>query len=94
MGNGKVTPYLGFGGTYFLLDSKHESQRRIEDAWGYYGLAGIDLGLGSSSWGLFLEVMYRNGTASLKGDDLQFSPVEIRFDLTGAVANLGLKYGW
>ena len=92
----KVTPYIGGGGTYFLLDADNDEQGRIEDEWGWYGIVGIDFPIGGN-WKIFLEGLYRDSEATLKGNDLNFaspSEVEAFFDLKGPAANLGVAFTW
>lgn len=92
----KVTPYIGGGGTYFLLDTDNNIQGRIEDEWGWYGIVGVDLPIGAN-WKVFLEGLYRDAEATLKGDNLGFgdpSEVDAFFDLRGPAVNFGVAFTW
>lgn len=92
----KFSPYVGAGGTYFLLDADNDEQGRIEDEWGWYGVVGIDLPVGAN-WKVFIEGMYRDSEATLKGNDLGFddpSVVEAFFDLKGPAVNGGIAFTW
>ena len=92
----KFTPYVGGGGTYYLLDTDNDSEGRIEDEWGWYGIAGLDFPI-ADKWKFFVEAMYRDVEATLKGDNLGFgdpSEVEAFFDLKGPVVNVGIAFYW
>jgi len=94
--NKKVTPYIGGGGTYFLLDANNDEIGRIEDEWGWYAVAGLDLPI-ASNWKLFIEAMYRDAEATVKGDDLGFgnpSVTDAFFDLKGPAVNGGIAFTW
>lgn len=92
----KITPYVGGGGTYFLLDADDDGQGRIEDEWGWYGVVGLDVPVGAN-WKVFIEGMYRDSEATLKGNDLGLidpSEVEAFFDLKGPAVNGGIAFTW
>ncbi len=92
----KVTPYIGGGGTYYLLDADNDEVGRIDDEWGWYGVVGIDLPIGAN-WKLFIEAMYRDAEATLKGNDLGFgnpTVVDAFFDLKGPAVNGGIAFTW
>jgi hypothetical protein len=92
----KITPYIGGGGTYFLLDADNDEQGRIDDEWGWYGVVGLDLPIGAN-WKIFIEAMYRDAEATLKGSDLGFgnpAVVDAFFDLRGPAVNGGIAFTW
>ncbi len=90
----KLTPYLGGGGTYYLLDSTPDSQGRLGDEYGWYGVAGLSLPV-SRNWDVYVEGMWRDAKMTIKGDDLGFGgPVDVGVDLNGPQVNLGLAWSW
>jgi len=90
----KLTPYLGGGGTYYLLDSTPDSNGRVGDEYGWYGLAGLSLPI-AKRWDLYVEGMWRDAKMTIKGDDLGFGgPVDLGVDLNGPQVNLGLAFAW
>jgi len=90
----RVTPYLGGGGTYYLLDPTPDSQRRTGDEYGWYGLAGLSLPI-AARWNVYLEGMWRDAKMTIKGDDLGFgAPVDVGVNLNGPQVNLGLAFTW
>lgn len=90
----KLTPYVGGGGTYFLLDSTPDSKGRIEDEYGWYGVVGLDLPIGKR-WIVYVEGMWRDAKMTIKGNDLGFDPVvDLGVDLNGPQVNLGIGWHW
>jgi outer membrane protein W len=90
----KLTPYVGAGGTYYLLDTKNSRQGRLQDEYGWYGLLGLDLPIGPR-WVIYAEGMWRDAKAALKGDDLGFgSTVDQSINLNGPQVNLGIAFSW
>jgi outer membrane protein W len=51
----ELRPYIGAGGSYALVDF---GTADADDEFGYYGLAGLQIGMFDSG-GLYLEVIYR-----------------------------------
>ena len=90
----KFTPYLGIGGTFYYFDTDKDQYGRLDDEWGWYGLAGIDFPIGPN-WKIYGEVMYRSVDARLKGDDLGFQPtVDEGFSFKGPAAQVGIAWAW
>ncbi|MEE9561474.1 MAG: outer membrane beta-barrel protein [Thermoanaerobaculia bacterium] len=93
---GAVAPYVGGGFSYYMFDLLEIDGPRageIKDEGGWYGLGGVEFALGET-WGFFVEGMYRNVKATLKGDDLGFQPVNTEVDMSGGAVNVGLKFKW
>jgi outer membrane protein W len=90
----RLTPYVGGGGTYFLLDSTPDSKGRIEDEYGWYGVAGLDFPI-AKRWNIYLEGMWRDAKMAIKGNDLGFEPtVDQGVNLNGPQVNLGIAFHW
>jgi len=91
----RLTPYVGGGGTYFMLDSTPDSKGRVGDEYGWYGIAGLDLPVGKR-WSVYLEGMWRDAKMTIKGDDLGGlgGPVDVGVNLNGPQVNLGLALTW
>ena len=90
----KLTPYVGGGGSYFLLDSTPDSKGRIEDEYGWYGVAGLDFPI-ARRWIIYVEGMWRDAKMTVKGNDLGFSPtVDQGVNLNGPQVNLGIGFHW
>lgn len=90
----KLTPYVGLGGTYYLLDSTPDSNARVGDEYGWYGVAGLEFPI-AKRWDLYLEGMWRDAKMTIKGDDLGFGgPVDVGVNLNGPQVNLGISLAW
>lgn len=90
----KLTPYVGGGGTYYLLDSTPDSKGRIGDEYGWYGIAGLQLPI-ARRWDIYLEGMWRDAKMTISGDDLGLGgPVDVGVNLNGPQVNLGLMFAW
>ena len=90
----KLTPYVGGGGTYYLLDSTPDSNGRVGDEYGWYGIAGLSLPI-AKRWDLYVEGMWRDAKMTIKGDDLGLGgPVDLGVDLNGPQVNVGLAFAW
>ena len=90
----KFTPYIGGGGTYYLLDSTPESTERINDEYGWYGVAGLEVPV-AKHWALYFEGMWRDAKMTIKGDDLGLGgPVDTGIDLNGPQGNAGIQFRW
>lgn len=96
LADGRVTPYLGGGGTYYTLsdDLPEDTNNRgyENDEFGYFGELGLDIGLPNRS-SVFIEALYRTGKARLDGDGL-FGLVRQELNLSGVTAHLGLRLNW
>jgi hypothetical protein len=88
---GVVNPYIGGGGTYFILDSDARGVE-IDDELGFYGLAGARFGddVGPA---FFAEAMYRTveASASFRDDDVDFDD-DADIDLDGFAVNAGIVW--
>lgn len=90
----KLTPYLGGGGTYYMLDSTPDSRGRIGDEYGWYGVAGLNFPIGKK-WAVYVEGMWRDAKMAIKGDDFGLDgPVDLGVNLNGPQVNLGLAFSW
>lgn len=85
-------PYIGGGGSYFLLDT---SVGEVDDEVGYYLVAGFEGGGGSV--GFVAEAMYRSVEAQVDVDPEDFDDIDdidfdddVDLDLTGFAANVGI----
>ena len=85
--------FVGGGFSYWIFDQEPPNSGEIKDEGGFYALVGAELTL-TPNWGLFFEGMYRNVSATLKGDDLGFQPVNHELDMSGAAINVGLMFKW
>ena len=89
-----LTPFVGGGGTYFLLDSTPDSQGRINDEYGWYGIAGLDFPF-ASRWGAYLEGMWRDAKMTIRDDGLEpFGPTDVGVSISGPQVNIGIKFFW
>jgi len=90
----KLTPYVGGGGTYYMLDSSPDARARVNDEYGWYGIAGLDFPIGKR-FAVYVEGMWRDAKMSIKGDDLGLGgPVDVGVNLNGPQVNLGLAFTW
>jgi hypothetical protein len=88
------TPFVGGGGTYYLLDSTPDSNGRVNDEYGWYGLAGLDF-MFAERWGAYVEGMWRDAKMTIRGDGFGIGgPVDVGVDLNGPQVNLGIKFAW
>ena len=89
------TPFVGGGGTYYLLDSTPDSHGRINDEYGWYGIAGLDF-IFAERWGVYLEGMWRDAKMTIRGDGFGVGtgPTDLGVDLNGPQVNLGIKFAW
>ena len=89
-----LTPFVGGGGSYFLLDSTPDSDGRINDEYGWYGIAGLDFPF-ADRWGVYLEGMWRDAKMTIRDDGLEpFGPTDVGVSLNGPQVNLGIKFFW
>ena len=90
----RLTPYLGAGGSYYLLDSTPDSKGRVGDEYGWHGIAGLSFPI-APRWNVYLEGMWRDAKMTIKGDDLGLGgPVDVGVDLNGPQINLGIALTW
>lgn len=83
-------PYLGVGGSYYVLD---DSRFEVDDEVGFYGAAGFSVG--SESAAFFAEAIYRSVEATVVDDDLtdEFElDREVALDLDGLSFNAGVRW--
>ncbi|HSN85712.1 MAG TPA: hypothetical protein VL025_03090 [Thermoanaerobaculia bacterium] len=87
-----VSPYLGGGGGYYLLDT---SEFDVDDEVGWYAVAGADFGRQSSGMAFNVEAIYRSMEATVREDadglpgDLD---EEVDLDLGGVGLNAGVVF--
>ena len=93
--DGGFRPYIGGGGSYFLLDSDFGN---ISDELGYYAALGATMGDGAGAE-FFLEGTWRKATAEVELDpeDLEdIDDIEVDdhadLDLDGLGVNLGVRW--
>lgn len=89
--SGVVNPYIGGGGTYFILDSDARGVE-IDDELGFYGVVGARFG-DDQGPAFFAEALYRTveASASFEGDDVDFDS-EADIDLDGFAVNAGIVW--
>ena len=87
---GAVRPYVGGGGSYYLLDSNHGT---VSDEVGYYAMGGVEFGSLSTGPHFFAEAIYRDvtGTVKRRAADETFPDVsgKVKLQLRGVGANAG-----
>ena len=95
-GRSAVRPYLGGGGTYYLLDI---DRGELDDEFGWYGKGGIEFGSGPRGASFFVEAMYRSVEGSLDADPEDFDDIDdvdftdnVDLDLTGFSASAGIVW--
>ncbi len=90
---GSVNPYLGAGGTYYLLDTNTGND--IDDEVGYYGMIGARFGDAQGA-GFFTEILYRKVEATVVNNDLDDFDVDesVSLDLDGFSAIAGFRWSW
>lgn len=86
---GNANPFLGVGGSYYLLDT---DRGLIDDEFGWYAVAGLEVGV-HERWAILFEALYRDVQAEVEGNDLG-DITSIPLDLGGGAANLGLMLRW
>lgn len=88
----RVSPYLGGGAGYYMLDT---SEFDIDDELGWYAVAGADIGGGSSGLGFNVEAIYRSMEATVR-EDADGRPgdidEEVDLDLGGVGLNAGVVF--
>lgn len=83
-------PYVGVGGSYYILDGSHFE---VDNEVGYYGLAGFSAG--GDSVAFFAEAIYRRVEATVTDDDLEDDfdlDNEVDLDLDGLSLNAGVRW--
>lgn len=90
---GAVNPYIGAGGTYYLLDSNVGND--IDDEVGYYGMIGARFGDAQGA-GFFTEILYRKVEATVVNNDLDDFDLDesVSLDLDGFSAIAGFRWSW
>jgi hypothetical protein len=83
----RFQPYLGAGGSYYLLDT---NVFELDDEYGYYGLFGFQVGGGGDGPAFFAEGLYRWVDGTVEGGDLIEDDFEI--DLEGYAINAGVLF--
>lgn len=91
-----VSPYIGGGATYYLLDT---NVGEVDDEAGFYVVGGIRAGGADGGVGFLAEAMYRNVEGSVKFDPQDFEDIddvdfedEFDLDLSGFAANIGIVF--
>jgi hypothetical protein len=91
-----VSPYIGGGATYYILDS---NIGEIDDEAGFYVKGGLQAGGGGGGVGFLVEALYRNVEGSVKFDPQDFGDIddvdfddEFDLDLSGFAANVGVVF--
>ena len=91
-----VSPYIGGGATYFILDT---NVGEVDDEAGFYVVGGLRAGGAGGGVGFVAEAMYRNVEGSVKFDPQDFDDIddvdfedEFNLDLSGFAANVGIVF--
>jgi hypothetical protein len=92
-----VSPYLGGGATYYILDS---NIGEVDDEVGFYVKGGLRVGgAGGGSVGFLAEALYRNVEGSVKFDPQDLGDIDdvdfeddFDLDLSGFAANVGIVF--
>lgn len=91
-----VSPYLGGGATYYILDT---NVGEVDDEAGFYVVGGIRAGGARGGVGLVAEAMYRSVEGSVRFDPEDFEDIddidfedEFDLDLSGFAANVGIVF--
>lgn len=86
-----VSPYLGGGGGYYLLDANDFD---VDDEIGWYAVAGADFGRQFSGMSFNVEAIYRGMEATVReaSDGLPEVDEEVDLDLGGFGLNAGLVF--
>ena len=87
--NAAVSPYVGGGAGYYLLET---DAGEIDDEVGYYVVGGLDIGSGVVAFNV--EGIYRNFEATVvdTGDDFPEIEDEVNFDLSGIGVQAGVIF--
>lgn len=87
--NALVSPYVGGGAGYYLLET---DAGEIDDEVGYYVVGGLDIGRGVVAFNV--EGIYRNFEATVvdTGDDFPEIEDEVNFDLSGIGVQAGVIF--
>jgi len=87
--NAAVSPYVGGGAGYYMLDTNVGD---IDDEAGYYLVGGADIGSGIVAFNV--EAMYRNfeGTVVDQDDSIPELEDEVTLDLSGVAVNAGIIF--
>ena len=90
---GAFNPYVGAGGTYYLLDTNVGND--IDDEIGYYGMVGARFGDARGA-GFFTEILYRKVEATVINNDLDDFDVDesVSLNLDGFSAIAGFRWSW
>ncbi|MFH0878200.1 MAG: outer membrane beta-barrel protein [Lentisphaerota bacterium] len=91
--NDVFMPYVGGGAGYYYVNITDDAMKedvKAKAKVGFYGVGGIELGLGDSV-ALFGEAMYRFAKVDLE-DKASGETVEEKLD--GLVGNVGIKFKW
>jgi hypothetical protein len=86
-----IRPYLGGGGSYYIVDSDFGN---IDDESGWYGVLGLGFGKKEGT-SFFVEGQYRDVEATVREDPnhpFDFDFRQTRLDLSGWAFNAGI--GW
>jgi hypothetical protein len=91
-----VSPYIGGGATYYLLDT---NIGEVDDEVGFYVVGGLRAGGSNGGVGFVAEAMYRNVEGSVQFDPEEFEDIddidfedEFDLDLSGFAANVGIVF--
>jgi hypothetical protein len=87
--NAAVSPYVGGGAGYYILDTDAGD---IDDEAGYYLVGGLDIGKGIVAFNV--EGIYRNFEATVVDTDDDFPEFEdeVSFDLSGIGVQAGVVF--
>jgi opacity protein-like surface antigen len=99
-GGEKVTPYVGGGVTYIVMDFDGDTSRTtgqprgasIKPEIGGYGQVGLDFRI-NDNWKASAELLYRYTQAEIQSDDIGL-PRDQRLDMSGPALNIGLAIQW
>ena len=95
-----VNPYVGGGGTYWLLDAE---RGEVDDEAGFYVEGGLEFSRAAGGMGFFAEAIYRDVEATVSRDpenfddldDVEFDRIRERdLDVGGLGVNAGLIWRW
>lgn len=96
---GGITPVIGGGVSYFLLDTDRGA---VDDEVGWYASAGLDFA-SRGSFGFFAEAVYRTATGTVESSPEDFEGVDdiegidfrdVDIDLDGFGVNAGVVWRW
>lgn len=80
-----INPYISGGANFVFVDS---SVGDANNEWGWYAGGGLEIGPPEGLAGM-VEVLYRDVDG-----DLDLGETDVRYDLGGVAANVGLLYRW